>query len=82
MFSSPIDQFEKYRVPNRRALYTCIPIQKLETFRKVMKQYNVYFKIRFRGPRFDVPSSFRRSVITKQSCCLREDATTFSVYNY
>lgn len=77
-----IEQFEKYKVPNRAAIYTKIPISELDTFRKVMAQYNLYFKMRYRGPRFTVPSAARRYGVSKQTTCLKEDATHFSVYIY
>lgn len=77
-----IEQFEKYKVPNRAALYTRIPISQLDVFRKVMRQYGLCFKMRYRGPRFTVPSAVRRFGVSKQTTCLKEDATSFSVYNY
>ena len=77
-----VDSFEKYKKPNRTALYTRIPITELDAFRKVMQNYDLYFKIRYRGPRENVPSSSRRFGVSKQTTCLKEDATSFSVYNY
>jgi hypothetical protein len=40
------------------------------------------FKMRYRGPRFNVPSASRRFGVSKQTTCLLEDATHFSVYTY
>jgi hypothetical protein len=77
-----IEQFEKYKVTNRRAVYTRVPISELSTFRKVMSSFGVYFKMRYRGPRFTVPSAARRYGVSKQTTCLREDATHFSAYTY
>lgn len=75
-----IDQFEQYKVPNRTAIYTRIPISELSQFRKVMLQFGLRFKMRYRGPRFTVPSASRRFGVSKQTTCLLEDATHFSVY--
>lgn len=77
-----IEQFEKFKVPNRAAVYTRIPINQLDEFRKVMRQYGLFFKMRYRGPRFTVPSAAKRFGVSKQTTCLKEDATHFSVYNY
>ncbi len=77
-----VDSFEKYKRPNRTAIYTRIPISELDSFRKVMQQYDLYFKMRYRGPRFNVPSASRRFGVSKQTTCLKEYATHFSVYNY
>jgi hypothetical protein len=77
-----VEQFEKYRVPNRAAIYTLIPINELTNFRKVMRQYGLSFKMRYRGPRFNVPSARYRGGVSKQTTCLQGDATHFSVYNY
>ena len=77
-----VDSFERYKKPKRRAIYTRIPINQLNEFRKVMLQYGLRFKMRYRGPRFNVPSSSRRFGVSKQTTCLLEDATHFSVYTY
>jgi hypothetical protein len=77
-----IEQFQKYQVPNRTAIYTNVPISELDNFRKVMKSFGIFFKIRYRGPRFTVPSASRRFGTSKQTTCLREDAKTFSAYPY
>lgn len=75
-----IQQFEMYKTPNRRAVYTRIPISQLDVFRKVMLQFGLRFKMRYRGPRFNVPSAARRFGVSKQTTCLLEDATHFSAY--
>jgi hypothetical protein len=82
MFLMQIQRFDNYRVPNRTAIYTRIPIDRLDEFRKVMSFFGIYFKIRYRGPRFNVPSASRRFGVSKQTTCLREDATHFSAYTY
>jgi hypothetical protein len=75
-----IDNFEVYKMPNRRAIYTRVPIDQLDLFRKVTKIYGLKFKMRYRGSRFNVPSAARRFGVSKQTTCLLEDATHFSVY--
>ena len=77
-----VQQYNNYRVPNRAAIYTKIPISELDNFRKVMALFGIYFKIRYRGPRSNVPSASWRFGVSKQTTCLREDATHFSAYNY
>ena len=47
-----------------------------------MAHQGKYFKIRYRGPRFNVPSARYRSFMSKATTCLKEDAIAFSVYNY
>jgi hypothetical protein len=61
------------------ALYTQIPIGMLDEFRAT---FPGKFKIRYRGPRFNVPSAARRGYNSKQSTCLKQDATHFSAYYY
>ena len=73
------EQFKKYGVS---ALYHRVPIEYLAEFRKVMAHQGKYFKIRYRGPRFHTPSARYRGMNSKQSTCLKEDATHFSVYRY
>jgi hypothetical protein len=74
------EKYLQYRVPNRTAVYTNVPISELALFRKVMKMFGITYKMRYRGPRFNVPSASRRFPISKQSTCLLEDATHFSAY--
>jgi hypothetical protein len=76
-----LEQFEQYKVPNRTAIYTRIPICQLDVFRKTFRQYGLSFKMRYRGPRYNIPSAQRRAG-SKQTTCLLEDATHFSVYTY
>jgi len=81
-FKLPLDAFEQYKVPNRAAFYTMVPIARLQEFRDTTKKLGVTFKMRYRGPRFNVPSAIGRSPVTKQTTCLLQDATHFSVYSY
>jgi hypothetical protein len=74
--------FEQYKKTGVVALYHRVPIEYLAEFRKVMAHQGKYFKLRYRGPRFNVPSARFRGGNSKQSTCLKEDAIAFSVYNY
>lgn len=74
--------FEQYRRYGVSALYHRVPIEYLDEFRKVMAHQGKYFKVRYRGPRFNVPSARFRSWQSKATTCLKEDAIAFSVYNY
>jgi hypothetical protein len=74
-----IEQFKKYGVC---AIYHRVPIEYLAEFRSEMAKQGKFFKIRYRGPRFNVPSARYRGWNSKQSTCLKEDAIAFSVYNY
>ena len=71
--------FDQYRKARVAAVFTRIPIELLDEFRKA---YPFQYKIRYRGPRFNVPSAQYRGWISKASTCLKEDATHFSVYKY
>jgi hypothetical protein len=74
--------FEQYRRYGVRALYHRVPIEYLNEFRNEMAKQGKYFKVRYRGPRFNVPSARYRSFISKATTCLKEDAIAFSVYRY
>jgi hypothetical protein len=74
--------FEQYKKYGISALYHRVPIEHLDEFRKVMAHQGKYFKVRYRGPRFNVPSARFRGWVSKQSTCLKQDAITFSVYSY
>ena len=74
--------FEQYKKFGVSALYHRVPIEYLAEFRKVMAHQGKFFKVRYRGPRFNVPSARFRGWNSKQSTCLKEDAIAFSVYNY
>lgn len=76
---STFDQFQKRGV---RATYHRVPIALLEEFREANAKFGKYYKIRYRGPRFNVPSAMKRGWISKQSTCLKQDATHFSAYKY
>ena len=74
--------FEQYKKSGVRAYYHRVPIEHLAEFRKVMAHQGKYFKLRYRGPRFNVPSARFRSWQSKATTCLKEDAIAFSVYDY
>ena len=74
--------FELYKKSGVRAIYHRMPISLLDDFRKTMAAEGKFFKIRYRGPRFNVPSARFRSSNSKQSSCLKEDAVAFSAYRY
>lgn len=74
--------FSFYKKSGVSAFYHRVPISYLEQFREVMRSYGIAYKIRYRGPRRNRPSSYRRSFGSMQSTCLREDATHFSAYGY
>lgn len=76
---STFDQFQK---PGVRATYHRVPIALLEEFRKANASFGKFYKIRYRGPRFNRPSSYKRSYISMATTCLKEDATHFSAYRY
>ena len=71
--------FDYYRKPGVRASFHRIPIQYLAEFRNA---YPGVYKIRYRGPRANVPSARFRSWTSRQSSCLKEDAVAFSAYRY
>lgn len=74
--------FEMYKKTGVRAIYHRVPIEYLDEFRKVNAHLGRYYKIRYRGPRFNVPSARFRSHMSKATTCLKEDAIAFSVYRY
>jgi hypothetical protein len=74
--------FEQFKKSGVSAIYHRVPIEYLAEFRKVMAHQGKYFKIRYRGPRFNVPSARYRGWMSKASTCLKQDAIAFSVYPY
>ena len=74
--------FEQYKKSGVRAVYHRVPMDMIGEFRKVMASEGKGFKLRYRGPRFNVPSARYRGFISKSSTCLKEDATHFSAYYY
>ena len=74
--------FEQYKTGGLTSIYYRIPIQFLDSFRSEMAKQGKYFKIRYRGPRFNTPSARFRGSMSKQSTCIKQDATHFSVYSY
>jgi hypothetical protein len=80
--NTSFDIFGLYKKIGVSAVYHRVPIVYLERFRKVMADEGKYFKLRYRGPRFNVPSARFRGYISKASTCLKQDATHFSAYYY
>jgi hypothetical protein len=74
--------FDMFKKSGVRAVYHRVPITMLELFRSEMAKQGKFFRIRFRGPRFNTPSARYRGWNSKQSTCLKEDAIAFSVYSY
>ena len=74
--------FEQFKTGGLTSIYYRIPIQFLDSFRSEMAKQGKYFKIRYRGPRFNTPSARFRGSMSKQSTCIKQDATHFSVYSY
>jgi len=71
-----LDTFANYAYPvGETAYYKGIPIKDLEKFRQVHKQYGIYLRVRYRGPRD--PKRYNR-----QSHCLKTEATSFAAYRY
>ena len=50
-------------------------------FRKFMAHQGKYFKIRYRGSR-NTPADIGRGYNNRATTCLKENARSFSVYNY
>lgn len=74
--------FETFKKSGVTAIYHRIPISMLELFRSEMAKQGKFYKIRYRGPRFNTPSARFRSYQSKATTCLKEDAIAFSVYSY
>jgi hypothetical protein len=74
--------FEQFKKSGVCAVYHRVPIEYLNEFRSEMAKKGMFFKVRYRGPRFNVPSARFRGGNSKQSTCLKEDAIAFSVYRY
>lgn len=74
--------FEQFKKSGVSAIYHRVPIEYLNEFRSEMAKQGKFFKLRYRGPRFNVPSARYRSFMSKATTCLKSDAIAFSVYNY
>jgi hypothetical protein len=74
--------FEQFKKSGVCAIYHRVPIHYLDEFRSEMAKQGMFFKIRYRGPRFNTPSARYRNFMSKATTCLKEDAIAFSVYNY
>ena len=77
-----LSTFDQFRKPGVRSTYYRVPIALLEEFREANAKFGIFYKIRYRGPRFNRPSSYKRSFISMATTCLKEDATHFSAYKY
>ena len=67
-----------YKSFGETSFYKGIPMQYLELTRKILKANGYTCKIRYRGPRnkgIDARVRFNR-----QSSCLKQNATSFTVY--
>ena len=74
--------FELFKKSRVAAIYHRVPISMLELFRSEMAKQGKFYRIRYRGPRFNRASSKFRTDLNMQSTCLKIDATHFSVYRY
>ena len=75
--------FEFFRnTKDMTAIYYGVPIGLLEQFRKAMAANGKFYKIRYRGPRFNTKSASSRGCFSKQTTCLKQDAVYFTAYNY
>jgi len=74
--------FDSFKTRGLTSIYYRIPIEFLDSFRSEMAKQGKYFKIRYRGPRANTPSARYRSPMTRQSTCIKQDATHFSAYSY
>ena len=63
--------FEQYKKSGVRAFYHRVPIEYLNEFRSEMAKQGLFYKIRYRGPRFNVPSARFRSWQSKATTCLK-----------
>lgn len=68
-----------FKSPGLTSVYKGIPIFKYtaETRKLIRNVVGQPVRFKFRGPR---PQKYGRSLQTRQSGCLKEDAKTFSVY--
>jgi hypothetical protein len=66
-----------YRSPGNTSLFKGVPVEMRERVLAYYKAIGSKVKLRYRGPR--VHRTFR-SQNTRQSSCLKLDATTFAVY--
>lgn len=75
-------KLKDYRSPAwETSLYKGIPMSKYtpEHLKIIRGVVGKPIKLRFRGPR-NTARDMVRSSVTRQSCCLMENATTFTVY--
>jgi ribosomal protein S10 len=63
----------------KAALFSNLPIDKLDDVRQGMKRLGIDIKVRYRGSR-STPADRKRSPISRSTTCLKQNAKTFSVY--
>jgi hypothetical protein len=63
------------------SLMSNIAIAELDNVKSMLRAKGQKFRIRYRGPRFNIPTDNRRRDL-QRSTCLKVNATTFSVYVY
>jgi hypothetical protein len=61
------------------AIFSNLPIDKLDDVRRGMRKLGIDIKIRYRGPRNTIADQ-KRSYISRSSSCLKQNAKTFTVY--
>jgi hypothetical protein len=61
------------------ALFSNLPIDKLDDVRNGMRKLGIDIKVRYRGPRNTVADR-KRSPISRSTTCLKQNAKTFTVY--
>jgi hypothetical protein len=61
------------------SIFKGIPIAELDTVKGMLRGSGEKYRIRYRGPRFGIPTDNRPRDL-KRSTCLKVNATTFSVY--
>ena len=62
------------------AIFSNLPIAKLEEVRQGMKKLGIDIKVRYRGSR-NTPADAKRSYISRSTTCLKQNAKTFTVYH-
>jgi hypothetical protein len=75
--------FNSFANYSAQAEYSNIPIKYLSVFREISKITGKYYKLRYRGPRNTPADAFpNRNRNCRQSTCLKQNAVTFSAYEY
>ena len=75
--------FNSFVNSSAQAEYSNIPIKYLPVFREISKITGKYYKLRYRGPRNTPADAFPNRIRgSRQSTCLKQNAVTFSAYEY